>query len=404
MSGTQKRYLQAMALSVAVPMTVVLLVNLIVDPFRVYRLTRMVESNSQTGNLYTTAAENFRHARPRVVMVGSSRVVDGIRDQSVSQNELPFKVAVRGTSWTEQKQVLRYLMEDEHHPDKVIFGLDLDTVLRKSRPSDFHQSRFSQSYKPLDYHACNLLSMHAFKKSASTLFRGSGGSSDSDQIEQMVQRHGSNRVFEKQLQRRIEMHSPAKAIDKIESAIIELDQIVVAAREKSIDFQVVMLPIHALSLEKLYRTGYGDSVEYLKREVSRVVAKHHVSFWDFTGYTSVTTESVPSDVDSKETMRWFYDSDHFTPELGERVLNAIVAQQLPEQPHELGVLVTQENIDSHLRQIQELRRAYLATSPWGLQMIESRDRVSSSSRQNGQSISPNQKQSRLAKQLHRRDD
>jgi hypothetical protein len=163
-------YMAGLGVTFLLPLSIVVLVNLLVDPFGAYRFVGIDSLQSYYGSEYVSTAESFAQERPEVVVVGSSRVLDGISDDyRDSQNRRVFRAAVRGTSWREQSGILNHLIEHDQAPDTIVFGLDLDTYLRESRPSDFDHSRFSDSFQVIDYHAQNLVSMYALKESLKVL-------------------------------------------------------------------------------------------------------------------------------------------------------------------------------------------------------------------------------------------
>ena len=372
MRHAQRRYLSVVATVVVIPLLLVMLCNFLADPFRVYRTVNLVPNHLDSNNSYVTAAENFNHALPEKVVVGSSRVVDGFRESDSVENStlaLPFKVAVRGTSWDEQKRILEYLIAHRNPPKHLVLAMDLDTVLRKSRPSDFAHSRFAVSIKAVDYHACNLLSMHALKKSLESV---SPSGAAVDKIDEIVQQQGSHRVFKRQLRRKIEMHAPDETVARIDQSIRELASVIGKAKSQAITFEIAILPVHALSIERLHRSGYGSSIDSLKRQLADLASQQNVHLWDFASYSSIATERVPRDSNEGQRMKWFYDSDHFTPELGD-----LIVQRMNQSPNpskgirDLGCRVDKTNIESHLSEVRLLRAKYLQSKPWELDLLDS---------------------------------
>ncbi|QDT08775.1 hypothetical protein [Planctomycetes bacterium K23_9] len=372
------RFVRTFAMAVGFSLTGLVAINLVIDPYGAYRLVSIPSFETYRDEQYVAVAERFRHSRAKTVVVGSSRVVDGIDPAMCDQTGPPIcPVAVRGTAWKEQRDILKHLIDHPQGPQQVVFALDLDTVFRKSRPSDFEQSRFSSSLRTIDYHSQNLLSLHSLKQSLDLISHAlSTTPRIDDQIEQRVQQKGSYQVFRSQLSRQIDMHQPATTVQRIHDSVVELEQLMADAERQKISFKIVFLPIHALSYEKLNRQGYGECLETLKRRVTNICSIHKVPLWDFTGYTEFTTECVPKPEQRDEVMHWFYDSDHFTPELGKQVMSCI-SQNIRSVPAEtrrnldaLGTRLTAENIESHLESLRQQRVRYLSESPAELRLLD----------------------------------
>ena len=67
--------------------------------------------------------------------------------------------------------------------------------------------------------------------------------------------------------------------------------------------------------------------------------------WDFYGYKTITAESI------KIRMENYVDNSHYTKRAGDVLLNRILAYKENEVSADFGVLVTKENIESHLAEI-----------------------------------------------------
>ena len=68
--------------------------------------------------------------------------------------------------------------------------------------------------------------------------------------------------------------------------------------------------------------------------------------WDFSGYNSITTESISERMDN------YIDNSHYSPKTGDLVLGRILSFQTEKIPEYFGILLTSDNIESHLKQIR----------------------------------------------------
>ena len=77
--------------------------------------------------------------------------------------------------------------------------------------------------------------------------------------------------------------------------------------------------------------------ENWKREIVAITP-----VWDFSGYNSITTEPVA------KGMKNYLDSSHYSSEVGNLILNRLFNYQEETVTADFGILITQENIQSHL--------------------------------------------------------
>ena len=344
-----RKYLNRLLVSVLAALLATAGLNWIVDPHHAYRCWNISSLADYRRHQYVYSAEKFHHERPGVVIVGSSRVADGIRATARNPRGQPVsKIAIRGTSWYEQRHVLRHLIHHRHAPLEILFCLDLDMILNKRRPSDFEQSRFNAELNPVDYHAQNLISLHSIKQSWQLIRAQAIDQPIDPRIEDLVVKHGSNQIFHASLDRHVSMHTPAAAMRKLSPAIDELGSLMDSAHDRGIRFSILLLPTHVLAYEKLLDAGYREYVAVLKRRLAGTCQSRAVALWDFSGYTRWNMEPVP-DADSKISMTWFYDCDHFTPALGDLVLQRVFGVPTCDDfPRECGIRLTLDTIDTRL--------------------------------------------------------
>jgi hypothetical protein len=106
-------------------------------------------------------------------------------------------------------------------------------------------------------------------------------------------------------------------------------QMVALAHAKDIDLVLVLSPAHARQVETYAAAGLWAQWEQWKRSLVDIneaeahrTGKPPFALWDFSGYNDATMERFPAAGDLT-LMRWYYESSHFTPQLGERMLDRI---------------------------------------------------------------------------------
>jgi len=144
-------------------------------------------------------------------------------------------------------------------------------------------------------------------------------------------------------------------------------RIVRLAYEHNIDLRMFISPAHAWLWEAMYQSSRGELWELWKRELVRISEEeaeraHKPPFpiWDFSGYNSLTTETVPAGGDGQTEMRWYWECSHYKRELGDVVLDRVLNYQDSGRPavRDFGVRLTGRNIDEHLHQIRLDRERY----------------------------------------------
>jgi hypothetical protein len=145
------------------------------------------------------------------------------------------------------------------------------------------------------------------------------------------------------------------------------------AREEGIDLRLFISPVHARYLEAYRRVGWWPLFEAWKRALVASLDKEArlhqqrrpFPLWDFSGFNRVTMEVVPARDDLKTTMRWYIESSHYSRELGNVVLDSVLAgKPAPARGDSApGVLIDATNIEPHLQRIRRDADAYRSEFP-----------------------------------------
>lgn len=151
------------------------------------------------------------------------------------------------------------------------------------------------------------------------------------------------------------------------------------AHNDHIALKLLISPSHARQWETLASAGLWDKWEEWKQylvkmneEEAQRAGQPPFPLWDFSGYHSISTETVPALGDTKTIMHWYFDSSHYTPAAGDLVLDRIFNYKSPDRtiPDDFGVLLTSQNIEAHLAHIRTAREHYRLTHPEDINEIE----------------------------------
>ena len=107
-----------------------------------------------------------------------------------------------------------------------------------------------------------------------------------------------------------------------------LERIVVDARDRGVRVDLVIPPVHVVQLDVLERMGLGRDLIRLRTELVTLVERVNrtgdgpdVRAWDFTGASGDLAEPIADE--GASAMRYYYESSHFTAQLGGRVLDRV---------------------------------------------------------------------------------
>lgn len=150
-------------------------------------------------------------------------------------------------------------------------------------------------------------------------------------------------------------------------------------RDRGIVVKLYFSPVHAMDLETVRITGQWGVYERWKRDVVNAVereagqnGRETIQLWDFSGYNSITTEPIPDDAGSDRRMKWYLDSHHYTEDVGNMIITRMFSTTAghPEVPDDFGVLVRNNNIETHLKRIQTAREAFAKKHSYEIQKLE----------------------------------
>lgn len=144
----------------------------------------------------------------------------------------------------------------------------------------------------------------------------------------------------------------------------ELDQLLTSLHDHDIDVRFVIYPYHAHILEMFHRSGLFPAFESWKKHLAEVLVAWEgdggiCRLWDFSGYNAYSTEFVPPPDDRKTVVRWYWESGHFKPELGDRMLERMFG----EGDAGFGTCLTERNIEAVNSRVREARTRYLRKTP-----------------------------------------
>ncbi|MFD0749642.1 hypothetical protein ACFQZS_05770 [Mucilaginibacter calamicampi] len=304
--------------------------------------------------------------KPQTILVGSSRVHDGINPaMPVLQQYTPvYNYGIDMLRINEAKKYLLHAIANTK-VKRVIFGLDffMFNALEKYNPA-FDSTLVGRQINYMDIIRPSLPSKYVITDIINTVkisytqpdrfeFRNNGyrpGNAVFYHLKDYKKLHYyTNRTFLSNTS-----STPYYGRYKVDEQTFKcFEEYLDICRKNKIECILFITPAHALlDGEGLHLTGLWGNMEDFKRRITHIATLYNTSLWDFSGYNYVTTEKLAT------PMKHYWDSSHFKEPIG----NLMISQMLDPQkkdPLYFGTLLSDSNVEEHLEQIRKDRIVYL---------------------------------------------
>jgi hypothetical protein len=152
-----------------------------------------------------------------------------------------------------------------------------------------------------------------------------------------------------------------------QSKIVQTDevaQMVSLARRHGADVTIMILPNHFHEMEMVRQLGLDADYDAWKtaivKGVTAAAPDGGATIWDFSGYGSYTTETVPGPGDHTHRLRWFWEPVHFQADLGTLM---IARAQGATEPADFGVRLTAAGLPRDIAAFHAGEVAWVAAHP-----------------------------------------
>jgi hypothetical protein len=351
-------------------------VNAVVDPYGLFGWYDARGFNQQKEGV----RNRIRHVKalelplrkPRTVLLGSSRVHDGLDPaHPLLQDAAPvYNLAVEMCRVHEALQYLRHALV-QSDVKRVVIGLDFFMFNSRERTNrTFEPALVGREVGMRDYVTTALLSRDALDDSITTV-RTSRNQPDRREFLSNGFRPG-NMVFYKVADYQklhyytnwIFLTSSPQATKYYADMALDADvfaefgALLDLCRDRGLDCRLYINPAHAtLDGEAIRAAGLAGPMEEWRRRITHIAGEHRIPLWDFGGYNSITEEPVAT------PMKYYWDSSHFTVGVGNWILTRVMGGSDATLPADFGVQLTDTNIDAHLQAMRDAREQYAARNP-----------------------------------------
>ena len=383
------RYIRTLLAAAVSVLTTVAAFNVVIDPYNISRIANLPRLNAMKpadlGRGRLRKPFDLWRRNYDVIALGTSQVERGIDPEHpplLAHGITLYNAGISEERPFEQALLLRHGAETAH----VRFAIVALDFLRyvggggmpEFMPADWTRSRLIRDYLKSHMSATavrdSIATIAASWNATATLqhypngllnieeYFAAVGQPDYRSQFDGVDAAYLNGAYKPMLDRRVELagvgfdHSPLR------------DMLRTAQRHK-IELRLFIPPSHARQAEIIHFLGIQHLFRQWTHELACVVASADpggpsVTLWDFSGYNSVTTETIPL-FGTKNRMHWYQDSVHFSRRTG----GAVVENLLGLPPSEFvdgqsfGVQLTPANIGEHFGRRRIDRERYLAANP-----------------------------------------
>lgn len=356
----------------AIPIMTVGLINWLVDPQDIFKTPNYWNINHEkitkdrNDRLYK--AVDVVRLQPDIIIIGSSRTKQGIDPESavLPSDENVYNLSLNGANFYEVRRYIEHAVYNQPELEQIIIGLDffmfnqdLDNqpTFKESRLEKEHiiVSDIVQNLFSLDTLVNSFQIVEASIESPATVTDDYGDNGFMPRLD-LLENGETIWRFHQSLRLYYSLHSNYQFS---ESYWNDFKYIVELCKQNNIDLKVFISPAHATRWEAINTTEKWAVFEQWKRQLVELVP-----LWDFSGYNSITTEPID------KYMNNFMDESHYTPEIGELVLQRIYGYQTEEIPEDFGILLTPENIEKHLEQIKRDRTLWIKNHPEEFKLVK----------------------------------
>lgn len=388
-----RRYLKHFFLASLIMGALIPALNWLIDPYAVFSGLRIAGFNADkpaiapNERIYKTLG--LAEEKPEIIFLGTSRTDIGLdpKHPAFSGNKV-LNLGISSQPYRESRLLLEKVMASGNLRT-VVIGTDFfaaNTYLKP--PANFTDDDYS-AYRKLQL----LTAVSTIKDSIKTALGrdiGAGNRWEADGrriYNDMAKTLGGNREF---FSRNVKSYTQATYLPEPQcdfsfggtnkEPLENIRLIIAAAYRDGLDLRLFISPSHAWQWETIAAAGLWQQWEEWKRRLVRIneteaanAGKPPFPIWDLTGYSSITTEAIPPLNDVSIFMKNYYDASHYTPEVGNLVLDKIFDFHEPSRqvPKDFGVRIASDNIESHFARIRHEREIYLASHPADIKEIES---------------------------------
>ena len=351
-----RRYNWIFLLSAFLPIVGVGVFNIIIDPYDVFNTPNFLGINhskprkDNSDRLFK--ATDVIRIKPVTVFMGSSRTKRAIdpNDPALKNNQPAYNLALTKGNFYELRRYLEHAIANQKELDLVVIGLDLFMFnsLMGTRQS-FSEQRLEKKYLLLEDLINITFSLDALFASQETvidsnknlpnnIFDGENGFIPYLNVDPKKTKSRFEKIMGNYY---VGYHITYQLSTQL---LDEFKKVVDLCQQNQIKLISYISPAHATQWEIIKSSGQWSTFEEWKPKVVEIS-----DVFDFSGYNSITSEPIQNEMEN------YTENSHYTPKVGNLILNRLLSYQEEEVPEDFGILINSENIESHLAKIRQDR-------------------------------------------------
>ena len=347
------------SISTFMPLCLVAFINLIIDPYLYFFSPTFQKINQfkpeREKHLMLSKASEINHIEAKRIFLGSSRVMSGLNAKypGLENPDLTYNLGLPGVNIYQVMHYFNHALANQSQIKQVILGIDFFMFNKNlENLENFDEARLGNNIVAKDV-INNLLSIDTLQASITTFNANLNNQNKSNSQETKSSR------FKRWLTNFLSYEGFYGKYELSQARLKNLQAIIDKCKQHNIEVIVFISPTHATQYEAIDIVGLSPSFEQWKRAVVKITP-----VWDFSGYNSITTELI------NERMNNYIDNSHYSPKVGNLVLNRILSLQTEKVPQDFGILITQDNVESHLNQIRLDREVWRKEHPEEVSLVK----------------------------------
>lgn len=345
------------------PMLSVGLFNWSIDPYDLFNTPNFLGVNHEKvkkdNNDRLFKAVDITRLKPKIILMGSSRTKQGLNPEhpALKDDNPAYNLAINGPNFYEVRRYIEHAIANQPDLQQIILGVDffMFNANLANQPS-FEEKRLGKNNIIIKDAVNALFSLDTFNVSRETIDASLKTADENNNYGEngfMPNRNADNGATEWRFQQSIklyfELHSDYQFSQQYWSDFVKIVEL---CRQNNIDLKVFISPAHATQWEAIEVTGRWDVFEQWKRQLVEITP-----VWDFSGFNSITTESI------KPQMNNYVDNSHYSPEIGNLIIDRLFDYKSDTIPQDFGVLLAKDNLEQHLKKIERDRTLWIKNNP-----------------------------------------
>lgn len=159
--------------------------------------------------------------------------------------------------------------------------------------------------------------------------------------------------------------------ERYRRALAELYDIVAVAEAHGIRLTLVFNPAHARQNYLIEAAGLWPAYEQWKADMLAASRRGKANvLWDFSAVSSCTSEDLPPKGDTATRMRWYRETSHFRPALGNKVLDRIGGFGPDAECPDFGEVLAPDSLSRSLAAQRQRLAQWIARHPQDVAEID----------------------------------